>query len=320
MSMTICPSGRKMLVDRCELRSIPHRLSPFLSKLLDSYIESLVKLGGPDVKLGLIDPIKLYYQLGDTEPLTSNWEYYVAPNSPKYFSASVVRRLALTKLFRKGVRRCLGVLASADVHSNNRMYSCPPLGINTSSWKCRSAFCPNCRMRLANRTWRMLRQKYEGSKFEAVNSVVLEVDLPFASNRFGYSPIIDDSIMHSVRNRLAKVDHFGCKTMGARVIDGMPYSSIRIGIFSDSKNLQVIQNQMIKYQRYLRKHSPENAVSVECKEGLDNVCLELYDASPVCLLALSREGFNSSFTQHTAEEFKSAIAGKKKILFFGTGA
>lgn len=319
MSMTNCSSGRRLLADRCELRSVPHRLSPFLTRLLDSYIGTIVKLGGPDVQKGLIEPLKIYYQLKDTEPLTQNWSSYISSDCPKYFSISVARRLALTKIFRRGIRRCIGKLATADVHSNNRMYSCPPLGMNTSSWKCRSIFCPNCRMRLANSTWRVLRKKYEGQNFDSISAVVVKVDVPFEQKRFGYTPVIDDSLMQSLRNRLAKIDHFGCKTLGASVIDQMPYTSVRIALFSDSKNLQVIQNKMIKLQRYLRKHSPQNVVSVECREGLDNICLELYDASPLCLLALSNEGFFSSFIQHTAEEFKSALAGKKKVLLFGTG-
>jgi len=306
-------------MDRCELRSVPNRLSPFLSKLMDSYIGSLVKLGGPDVQRGLIDPLKIYYKVGDTEPLTNNWSSFVPANSPKYFTASVVRRLALTKLFRLGVRRCIGKLATADANSNNRMYSCPPIGMNASSWKCRSIFCPNCRMRIANKTWRFLRTRYENQAFEAIPAVIFKADIPFAESRFGYNPVLDESLMRRISNRLVKVDHFGCKTLGAKVIDKKPVTSVRIALLSDAKNMQLIQNQMTKLQKYMRKNSPEILVSVETREGLDNICLELYDATPLCLLALSNEGFYSSFVQHTAEEFKSALAGKKKVLLFGTG-
>jgi hypothetical protein len=309
-----------MLLDRCELRSMPHRLSPFLKKLLDSYIESMLKLGGPDIQQGLIKPIKLYYQLKDTESLTPNWHNYIPSNSPKYFLSSVAKRLALTKLFRRGVRSCISKLATADIDNNNRLYSCPPLGMNTSSWKCRSIFCPNCRMRLANSTWHSLRNKYNNQDFIAIPAIILKVNIPFTQSKFGYdAPVIDKSMMRQLRNRLSKIDYFGYKTLGARIINRMPYISIQIALFSDAKNLQTIKNQITKLHKYMRRHFPQNIVSIEYKEGLDNVCLELYDAAPMCLLALFKEGFYSSFMHHTVEEYKSALAGKKKVLLFGTG-
>jgi len=307
-------------MDRCELHSVPNRLSPFLSKLTNSYIDSLVKLGGPDIHHGLIEPLKIYYKVGDTEPLTNNWSRFIPVDSPKYFTASVVRRLALTKLFRLGVRSCIGKLATANANNNNRMYSCPPIGMNTSSWKCHSIFCPNCRMRIANKTWRFLRTHYENQAFEAISAVVFKADIPFTESRFGYNPVLDDSLMRKISNRLDKVDHFGCKTLGAKVINKKPVTSVRIALFSDAKNIQLIQNQMTKFKKYMRKNFPEILVSVETMEGLDNICLGLYDATPLCLLALPNENFYSSFVQHTAEEFKHALTCKKKVLLFGTGA
>lgn len=307
-------------IDSCYLRDMPYRLSPFLTRLMNAQIDTLVKLGESDISNSLTRGIQIYAKTNDATHLCLNWSEYRDKDIPKYQRNSIVRRLSLTKMYKRSVRKCLALLASSNPKEIKELLRCPPLGMNGSTWVCRSVFCPNCRMRSANRTLKRLKARYEVGTYDAVKAIVLEVDLPFIERRFGYDPELNDSIMRGVRNRMSKTDSKACRTLGITILDEKPYVALRFAFFIAPNDEQTALAKLVKYQKYLRAKHPDFRVSVEAVEGLDNICLQLYDAAPTYLLGLPQVGgFSSSLLHHTVEQFKTLAFDKKKISFFETG-
>lgn len=319
MTTSITRHDAKAFRDGVLLQYEPYRMAPHLVKLMDAQIETLIKLGGVDISYGLTQPLKLYYELNSLDILGSDPFGCIRATLPQYEKRAIVRRMALTKVFRRGVRKCLGKLASAESPETERMYRCPPLGTCRTTWPCRSVFCPNCRMRQANKTYKILMDKLNVTDTKTVHAIVLDVDVPFCENRYGYTPVLDEKLLQRLTRRLSKFKYLGCKILGASVLDKIPFISTRIALFPQADQVAAINSQLVKFKKYLRKHEPQKRVCIQAVEGLDNVCFELYDASPLYLLGLVPEGFSSSILQHTVEEFRAAVKEKKKVLFFGTG-
>jgi hypothetical protein len=319
MTTMLTTQDAKAFRDLIDLNYTPYRMAPYLVKLMDAQIDTLIKLGGMDIGYGLGESLKLYYETKSMDHLARNWQNHVSSTLPNYEIRAIVRRLALTKLFKRATKKCFSKLASAEAAEYSRMYKCPALGTCKTTWPCRSMFCPNCRMRLANKTYQEFKKKLAERDIKTLHANVVEVDVPFTERRYGYTPVIDEILLQKIIRRLKKFNYLGCKTLGASVIDKVPYVSFRIAIISADDKAEEINSQLIKFKKYLRKHEPQKRVSIHAVEGLDNVCVELYDASPIYLLGLTPEGFSSSILQHTVEEFRTAVRSKKKVLFFGTG-
>lgn len=319
MQNTMSAQDAKAFRDVIDLNYTPYRMAPYLVELMDAQIDTLIKLGGMDIGYGLGESLKLYYETKSMDHLARNWKNHISSTLPNYEIRAIVRRLALTKVFKRGTRKCFGKLASAETAETSRMYKCPALGTCKTTWPCRSMFCPNCRMRLANKTYQEFKQNLEGRDLKTLHAKIVEIDIPFTAKRYGYTPVIDDALLQKIIRRLKKFNYIGCKTLGASILDKVPYVSVRIALISSDGKEKEMNSQLVKFQKYLRKHEPHKRVSIHSVEGLDNISVELYDASPIYLLGLTPEGFSSSILQHTVEEFRTAVRSKKKVLFFGTG-
>lgn len=302
--------------DVIDLNYTPYRMAPYLIKLMDAYIDTLIKLGGRDIDYGLGEPLKLYYETKSLDHLAKNWKKHVSSTLPNYEIRAIVRRLALTKVFKLGTRKCFGALASAEIEETVRMYKCPALGTCKTTGPCRNVFCPNCRMRLANKTYQKFKQNLEGRDLKTLHAKIVAIDIPFTAKHYGYTPVIDEALLQKIIRRLKKFNYIGCKTLGASIIDKVPYISVRIALISSDGKEKEMNSQLVKFQKYLRKQEPHKRVSIRSIEGLDNVSVELYDASPISLLGLTPEGFSNSILQHTVEEFRAVLRSKKKVLFF----
>lgn len=310
------PQSPNEAVDPIHLSGTPYNLSPMLTQLLDRYISMLVKSCNTDIHAGMIRGIKNYAKFKDISCLACPWSATL-PLGHKYKMLSIARRCALTKAWKRFCRKALSKTMSAEVKESNKQYFCTTIGFNGNNHYCRSPFCPNCAMRTANGTRKDIIAQAAKQDPKTLPAIVVSVAVPFKEHLYGYTPVKQPPVVELLRRKLT-MPYYACKTIGATLENRYPFSVTKIAFFVNQKNTKQLQHALNEFRQRLLRQSAEISVEIESVSGVDNICLALYDCSPLCLAGLSKEGFSDCVLQHTIEEYKCANKNKKRTMFFGS--
>jgi hypothetical protein len=264
----------------------------------------------------MVKSIKNYAKFKDIACVAQVWSATL-PLDHKYKMLSIVRRCALTKVWKRFCRKAFSKVMSAETNVSIRQYWCPPIGFSGNNHYCRSDFCPNCYMRTANGTRKDIMAEAVNQDPNTLTAMVLSVALPFKEQLYGYTPVEQPKIVEQLRRKLT-MPYYACKTIGAKLELRHPVSVTKVAIFVHKKDTKNLHNALNALKLNLDKTSSEILVEIQSVVGLDNICLALYDCSPLCLAGLSKEGFSDCVMQHTVEEYKFANRSKKRTLFFGS--
>ena len=308
--------GRNKPADLVNLTGAPFNLSPMLTKLMDQLITTLIHNCNKDINATLIKSIKTYKTTKSMDSFADTFNA-VLPVTHKYNMLSIARRCALGHVWKRFVRKSLSQTMSAEVKTSTKQYFCPPVGVFGSKHYCRNAFCPHCFMRTANGVAKVFKAEAQNQNLETLSAVMLTVQTPFKMQLYGYSVVKELPLVDRLRKRIS-FPYFACKTTGANIRTNEPYLTTHIVFFVNKKNRKQLQQILKRFKSKLFRNNPEKIVELEDITGLDNICLRLYDCSPLCLAGLSKEGFSDSMLQHTLEEYKCATKNKKRTMFFGS--
>jgi hypothetical protein len=305
---------------KVSLKGIPFKLTPFLWKVMDNQISMLINNSNPDIGIGLVNHLRNSGRKDPSEFIL-NYNYY-AIGLTKSHVASVIRRGALGSFNIRFNKLCLSALASASPKEIIRQSFCAPIGFGGTTYPCKSFFCANCYMRKANDTKEAIASKLKLNKIlpNAVKTLVISSETMIQSNSYGYDFELDDDLSERICNRLKSIKFIAVRTIGATIKENRnPAICTRTAILLDAVNMDFAKKTLIKLKTSIFKKNPNRVINITVEEGLDNVCLKLYDCPPVCLAGIAPEGLHSSVLQHSLESYKAAVKGKKKAIIFGTG-
>lgn len=96
-------------------------------------------------------------------------------------------------------------------------------------------------------------------------------------------------------------------------------STTSVAIIADGKDCPEVVKKLKSLKTRMFKNYPDWFMDIEEVSGLDNICLALYDRSPISLIGMSEDGLSNQSLQHTLDSYKAKIKSKKRISFFGTG-
>lgn len=305
---------------KVSLRGMPFKLTPFLWKVMDNQISMLINNSNPDIGIGLANHLRSSGRKDPSEFIL-NYHCYAA-GLTKSHAASVIRRGALGSFNIRFNKLCLFALASASPKEISRQNSCPPIGFGGATYPCKGLFCANCYMRKANDTRRAIAGRLElnGILPNAAKALVISSETMSQSNSYGYDFELDDDLSERICNRLKSIKFIAVRTIGSTLKESRhPATCTRTAILLDAADVDFAKKALTKLKTSIFKKNPNRIINITSEEGLDNICLKLYDCPPVCLAGIAPEGLHSSMLQHSLESYKTVVKGKKKAIIFGTG-
>jgi len=305
---------------KVHLRAMPFKLTPLLWKVMDTQISLLINNSNMDIGIGLANNLRTSGRENPSE-FISNYGFYSAGLS-KSHAASIIRRGALGSFNLRFNQMCLSALASASNREILRQSGCPPIGFGFAAYPCKGIFCSNCYMRKANQIRKQLASRLElkGTLPELAKALIVKSYNVSQNSCYGYNFNLDDDLSERITYRLKKINSIVIRTIGATMGQGrVPIACTTTAIMLDAENIEAATKSLTKLKASMFKKNPNRTIDVTLEQGLDNICLRLYDSPPICLAGISSDGVHNSMLQHSLESYKSIVKGKKKAIIFGTG-
>jgi len=311
---------------KVHLRATPFKLTPLLWKVMDNQISLLINNPNMDIGISLVNNLRTSGRENPSE-FIFNYGCY-STGLTKSHAASVIRRGALGSFNLRFNQLCLSTLASASNKEVIRQNACPPIGFGYGVgsaayvYPCKGIFCTNCYMRKANQIRKELASRLElkGTPPESAKALIVRSCNVGQINSYGYDFNLDDDLSERITYRLKKINFIAIRTIGATMGQGrVPIACTTTAIILDAENIETATKSLTKLKASVFKKNPNRTIEVTSEQGLDNICLRLYDSPPVCLAGISSDGIHNSMLQHSLESYKSIVKGKKKAIIFGTG-
>lgn len=218
----------------------------------------------------------------------------------------------MTFLFRVFALRCWANTRSYTLENYHRMLFCPPVGFQNRYFGCFHPLCLNCHLRKA------LDYRKAVIESDASNNaaIVLQIEVPFKDNLYGYSPVTPNTGSRFNKFKQAlnpKGKNAIACSAGIVVHNKHPYTSNCLHALFSAEELEIKYCKAVSFAKKIEDEEKEYGTKVNVLKVSNKVELpyHMYNNCPIMLLATSSFGFSDTNLQNTVNEFFESNRNKK---------